>query len=188
VDLNPNSTFFSIPILSSHFTLYQKLFALSLLSITRLCEALINALYSIQLKACEEDPNPKPSCFLTPILLSWSLFDEVPLPYLFFLSPALANLGTRFYLRGVVLSHSKIFNFGLWVSFRMCSATFRVFREFSRFFLKLFSFSCELISFIWMALKYFSRVSNILFGLLYPELSSAIVGKFSDHRIIFSGV
>ena len=80
-------------------------------SITRLCEALINTLYSIQLKACEEDPNPKPPCFLTPILLSWSLFDEVPLPYIFFLSPALANLETRFCLRGVVLSHPEIFGF-----------------------------------------------------------------------------
>ena len=133
-------------------------------------------------------PKSKTSLFLNthPVILISIWWSPFALSLLFVTSPCESRDEILF--KGVVLSHSKIFNFGLWVSFRMCLAIFRVFREFSRFFLKLFSFSCELISFIWMALKYFSRVSNILFGLLYPELSSAIVGKFSDLRIIFSGV
>jgi len=184
-DLNQNSFFFLIPILSFRSTTCRKFLVLSLLSIIWLGESLINAIGSIQSKASEEDRNP--NSLLSRHLLWYHvcLLDEVPLPYVFFLSPALCESRDEILFKGVVLSHSKIFNFGLWVSFRMCSAIFRVFREFSRFFLKLFSFSCELISFIWMALKYFSRVSNILFGLLYPVLSSAIVGKFSDLRIIF---
>ena len=134
-------------------------------------------------------PKSKTSLFLNthPVILISLWWSPFALYLLFVTSPCESRDENLF--KGVVLSHSKIFNFGLWVSFRICSAIFRVFKIFFfRFFLKLFSFSCELISLIWMALKYVSRVSNILFGLLYPELSSPIVGKLLDFRIIFFGV
>jgi len=111
----------------------------------------------------------------------WNLYPILSLPLEF------ANLGTRFCLRGVVLSHSKIFNFGLWVSFRMCSAIFRVFREFSKIFLKLFSFSCELISFFLNGSKIFFQEFQIFYlDSCIPYYLQQLLGNFRIFGIYFS--
>ena len=123
---------------------------------------------------------------VTPTMLSWCFPDEICLPYLSFLFPALVNLRTRFCLRGVVLSHPKIFNFRMWISLKNALIHLRVSQELSRFFWQLFSFSCELNQFIWMALKSFSWCSNILFGLSCPNYLQDFFWNFRILGIYFS--
>jgi hypothetical protein len=69
----------------------------------------------------------------------WNIF---ALTLLFVTSPCESR--DKILFKGVVLSHPKIFNFSIWVSFRMCSSINRVSRKFLEFFWQLFSFILEL--------------------------------------------
>jgi hypothetical protein len=47
-------------------------------------------------------------------------------------------------LQALDMSHPKIFNFRMWMSFTICSSINRIFWKFSKFFWRLFSFFVEL--------------------------------------------